>query len=144
MFITVKLPVGNSRSQKTKDIFMFMFLLQVQEIASACIHVTLKSYKYLIQIFTKIYRYKTQIKQQDYYMFRLTDGKLKCDLKSQNINPLFWMKGMSVTKQKGKYPREVKICPHRNVFMNVQRSIIHNIPPKKFSVHQLMNTFNKV
>lgn len=50
-------------------------------------------------MFTKeIYRYKTQIKQQNYYMFRLTDGKLKCDLRSQNINPLFWMRGMSFTK----------------------------------------------
>lgn len=83
-------------------------------------------------MFTKeIYRYKTQIKRQNYYMFRLTDGKLKCDLKSQNINPLFRMKGMSFTKQKGKYPREMKTCPHRNLFMNVQCSIIHNIPPKK-------------
>ena len=66
---------------------------------TACIQVRLKSYKYLIQMFTKeIYRYKTQIKRQNYYMFRLTDGKLKCDLRSQNINPLFWMKGMPFTK----------------------------------------------
>ena len=39
----------------------------------------------------------------------------------------------------GIYPREIKICPHKNLYTNTQSSIIYNSQKVEINVHRLMS-----